>query len=183
MRILIVAAPAMLLAACNNSPTVTADNASVGEVANKVRESGVAKVQMRPGEWVTEAKLDSLDMPGMPPSAAEHMKQMMATKVSGHKYCLTPEMAAKPNEDFFSGDKSGCRYDHFEMDGGTVNGTMTCSQGGATQTVTLDGTYTPDQYNMRMTSAVAGGPGGGMKMAMSMTSKRVGDCPAQDANN
>lgn len=169
------------LAACSQEPTVTAENASVEEVAEQVSEAGGGSLRMQPGEWVTEARLDSLDIPGMPPAAAEQMKAMMAKQVSGHKYCLTKEEAENPAEDFFSGQKSNCRYDNFEMAGGKVTGTMRCGQGGANQTIMFDGSYTPTEYQMTMNSTVDNGPRGMMKMAMSMNSKRVGDCAAGDA--
>lgn len=182
MRALLLTLPLLTLAACNSSPSVSADNASLEEVAAKVKESGAASsIRMNPGEWVTEAKLEEMEIPGMPPQAAEQMKAMMSRQVSGHKYCLTAAQAEKPDADFFSGAKTGCTYDHFEMAGGKVSGTMRCSQGGASQTVVFDGQYSPDSYQMHMNSTVEGGPQGSMKMAMSMNSKRVGDCAPGEA--
>jgi hypothetical protein len=182
MRRSLVMGSLLALAACNQGPSVTAKNASVEEVAGKVRDAGGA-VKMKPGEWVTEARLDSLDIPGMPPAAAEQMKAMMAKQVSGHKFCLTQAMADRPAEDFFSGKRSGCRYDDFKMDGGKVSGTMRCGQGGPSQVVQFAGNYTPTDYQMTMHSTVDNGPRGTMKMAMSMTSKRVGDCTEGSASD
>lgn len=177
MRRSIIAWTMLSVAACNQGPTVTAENATVEEVAEQVRDAG-GTVTMEPGEWVTEARLDSLDIPGMPPAAAEQMKAMMAKQVSGHKYCLTREQAERPAEDFFGGPKSGCRYDNFQMAGGKVSGTMRCGQGESTQTIMFDGNYTPTDYRMSMNSTVDNGSRGSMKMAMSLTSKRIGDCAA-----
>lgn len=180
MRLPSVVLVALALTACNQGPTVSAKNATVEEVAEQVKDAG-GTVTMEPGEWVTEARLDSLEIPGMPPQAAEQMKAMMAKQVSGHKYCLTKEQAEKPAEDFFSGQKSGCRYDDFQMAGGKVSGTMRCGQGGPSQTIAFQGSYTPTEYQMSMNSTVDNGPRGSMKMAMSMNSKRIGDCAAEDA--
>ena len=179
--------PLVMLAACDNSPKVKAENASVAEVANKVREAGGDDAMtVRPGQWESSVELESIDIPGMPPQAAAQMKKTMATVATGHKSCLTEEQARRPKEDFFAGTEGNCRYDKFSMDGGKMTGTMRCTspQGGGTQLVEFDGTYGPEEYRMRMASTVEGAsPAGPMKMVMNMTSKRVGDCGAKTPAN
>lgn len=176
MRPMLLILPLLSLAACSQEPSVTAENASMEEVAAKVRDAGGGGYQMRPGEWVSEARIQSIEIPGMPPAAAEQMKAMMAKQVHGNKFCLTPEMASKPSEDFFNGGNSGCTYDHFEMAGGKVSGTMRCGKSDASQVISFDGTYSADNYQMHMNSTVTGSPRGPMKMEMTIGSKRLGDC-------
>ncbi|HVF37591.1 MAG TPA: DUF3617 domain-containing protein [Sphingomicrobium sp.] len=180
MNRLLLALP-LLLAACDTGPEVKAENASVGEVAEKVRKAGGgAAMTVRPGEWQSDVTLESIEVPGMPPEAATHIKKTMASAVSGHKFCLTPDQVGKPAEDFFAGKDSNCRYETFKMDQGRMAGVMRCDQGGATQKIEFDGSYSPDSYDMRMSTAVEGGkgPGAGMKMAMKIAAKRLGDCQA-----
>lgn len=187
MRNLMLALPLLILAACDHSPTVEAENASVAQVADKVREvGGDSAMTVRPGQWESSVELESIDIPGMPPQAAAQMKKTMASVATGHKSCLTEEQARRPKEDFFAGTESNCRYDKFSMGGGKMTGTMRCTspQGGGTQLIEFNGTYGPEYYRMRMASTVEGAsPAGPMKMVMNMASKWVGDCDAKTAAN
>jgi hypothetical protein len=179
MNKMLLALPLMMLAACDNGPKVEAENASVEEVAEKVREANADdELKVRPGKWQTSVTLETIDVPGMPPEAAAEIKKTMASAVSGHQTCLTAEQARKPKEDFFAGAGSNCRYDKFSMDGGKISGTMRCTHQGGTQMIEFDGTYSPEEYHMRMASTLASGssPGGPMKMVMSMASNRIGEC-------
>lgn len=184
MNKLLLAVPLMLLAACDNSPKVEAENASIEEVAGKVRDANAGSTMVvRPGQWESSVELESIEVPGMPEAAVAQMKKTMARVATGHKSCLTAEQAKKPKEDFFAGANSNCRYDKFSMDDGKMTGTMRCTspQGGGTQLIQFDGTYAPEAYEMRMASTVEGGsPGGSMKMVMRMSSKRVGECDGSE---
>ena len=179
MRMLLLAVPLAMVTACDNSPGVEAENASIQEVADKVRDAGGGEaLAVRPGQWESSVELETIEIPGMPPEAVAQMKQTMASAVSGHRTCLTQAQARKPSEDFFAGADANCRYDKFSMDDGRMTGTMRCTapQGG-TQIIEFDGTYELEQYEMRMASTVEGAsPAGPMKMVMRMASRRVGDC-------
>ncbi|QDP19295.1 DUF3617 domain-containing protein [Sphingomonas xanthus] len=184
MNRLLLTLGALAIAGCNSEPEVEATNASIEEVAAEVREAGGSAMIVRPGLWQSTAELESIDVPGMPPAAAEQIKKTMASAVSGHKSCLTAEQVQKPSEDFFAGQNSNCRYDRFSMKNGRMSGVMRCAQQGGSQLIEFDGSYSPDEYQMRMASTVEGaaGPGGPMKMVMRMSSKRIGDCtPGSDA--
>ena len=176
--------PLLMLAACDNSPKVEAENASIEEVAGKVREANSGSTMIvRPGQWESSVELESVEIPGMPPEALAQMKKTMARVATGHKSCLTPEQAKKPKEDFFAGASSNCRYDKFSMDDGKMTGTMRCTnpQGGGSQLIQFDGTYSPDSYEMRMASTVEGASAAGaMKMVMRMSSRRTGECDGSE---
>ena len=176
--------PLLLLAACDNSPRVEAENASIEEVAGKVREANDGSTMfVKPGRWESSVELESIEVPGMPEAAVAQMKKTMARVATGQKTCLTKEQAMKPKEDFFAGAGSNCRYDKFSMDDGRMTGTMRCAnpQGGGAQLIRFDGTYSPESYEMRMDSTLEGAsPGGPMKMVMRMTSKRTGECDGSE---
>jgi Protein of unknown function (DUF3617). len=175
----LVMMPALALAGCNSSPTVEATNASGAEVAKKVQESGVTDEFISPGQWQMVMKVNEMTMPGLPPQAAERMKGMMG---QGHTFteCLTPEEVKKPKEDMFSGDEQGkCKYDHFAMGKGKIDITMTCG-GEMPRTMQMNGTYSPDEYQMKVASQGQGKSGpGAMTMQMEMAAKRIGECTAE----
>ena len=167
------------LAACGG-PTVSEENASVEEVSEKVREASRNDSFVRPGKWVSTVKIEQMEMPGMPPQAAEQMKRMIA-QTHTTESCLTPEEARQPKGDFFGGNET-CRYDHFRMGSGKIDAEMRCEQQGVTQVMAMNGTYSSEAYQMRMKSTSEGGPGGaGMTMQMRVEAKRVGDCTGEEA--
>ena len=51
--------PLLFLAACDNSPKVEAENASIEEVAGKVREAnGGSAMVVNPGQWLSSVELN-----------------------------------------------------------------------------------------------------------------------------
>lgn len=176
---------ALPLAACNRAPEISAKNASVEEVANKVADAGGSDSFLRAGKWVTKATIEELSAPGMPAGIADQMKATMANK-PGTESCMTEADSKKPKTDFFSGNKN-CRYDHFKMGDGVIDARMRCTAGGGTQVMTMAGDYKPEEYHMRMTTQVqspAGAPAGAMgsmTMKMRVEGKRVGECDGKTA--
>ena len=184
MRIRAVVVAAVLpLAACGAEPDVDVRNASVGEVANQV--AGATKSDdyfVRPGKWRSTMTFEEISAPNMPPQMAEQMKRSMTAGQTSES-CLTPEDVKRPKEDFFTGADKSCRYDHFTMGGGKIDAKMRCSQDGASQEMEMAGTYSPDEYDMRMTTVMKGmpGPAGEMRMRMKIEAQRVGDCTEDKA--
>lgn len=171
--------PLLLLAACNDDPGVNARNASVEEVGEQIRSAGADDKFIRAGKWVSTVTLEQIQAPGMPDEAVAQVKQV--TNAQSYTTCLTKEEAERPREDFFTGADNQCRYEHFKMGGGKIDAKMHCSRGGAEQVMELDGSYSPDSYDMRMTTSMAGIPGAEETMAMTMRieAKRVGECEAK----
>lgn len=166
---------ALPLAACGSEPAVDEENASVEEVAERVREASNDQGLIQPGKWVSSITIEDVSIPGMPPETAERMKSML-TQTRSVESCLTPEQARQPNATFFSGNEQ-CRYDHFTMRGGKIDAVMRCQHEGTTQVMEMAGTYSPASYEMRMRSTTEGGPAGErMTMQMQVKSERVGEC-------
>jgi hypothetical protein len=183
--ILCVIACALPLAACNKGPEINEKNASVAEVAQKVREAAGTQSMIDPGRWETKVNLLDVDIPGMPPQMATQMKQTMS-KMQEHNFasCLTEEDVRRPKEDFFAGNSKDCRYDHFTMSGGKIDAALRCEgkrEGGA-MTMTINGSYSRDSYEATMAMDVAGGREGGMKMRSHSESHRVGQCKGDEIN-
>lgn len=181
---LLIAACVAALAACNNSPNIDEKNASVDEVAARVREASGSGSFVRPGKWQSNVTIEAFDIPGMPPEAVKRMKSAVAqNRQHDFTTCLTPEDVKQPKGKFFTGNDQ-CRYDHFTMGGGKIDAAMRCPSGnGMTQVMTMQGTYSPEQYMMRMTMKGEGvsKPVSGMNMQMRVDSRRIGECSAKDA--
>ena len=177
-RVFLLLGLVLPLAACGSEPAVEEENASVEQVAERVREASNDQGLIRPGKWVSTVSIDDVSIPGMPPEMAERMKEMVA-KNRTVESCLTPEQAKQPNATFFSGSDQ-CRYDRFTMRDGKIDAVMRCSHEGATQVMQMEGTYAPTRYTMRMRSVTEGGPSGEqMTMQMRVEAERTGDCDQQ----
>lgn len=179
----LVMVTAVALAACNKSPQVHEKDASVAEVAQKVREAGGDQSFVRPGLWQSKVTIEQLDMPGMPPEMAGRMKTMMAqNQAHGFKTCLTAEDVKKPKEDFFAGKNNECRYDHFTMGDGKIDAEMHCGGKDGSNVMKMAGTYSPDSYQMQTSMKASGRDEatGGMTMRMRIEASRVGECTGKE---
>jgi len=178
-KAVIIAIGLAALGACNKGPTVNEKNASVDEVAAKVRAANGSEGFVKPGEWQSHVTIESFDIPGMPPEAVKQMRSAIAqNRQQDFTSCLTEEDAKQPRGKFFTGNDE-CRYDHFTMGNGKIDAAMKCASGqGMTQVMTMKGTYSPTSYDMRMTMKGEGvsGPASGMTMQMRVDSKRIGEC-------
>jgi hypothetical protein len=160
-------------AAANNAAASTAASNGIaptngGAAANATASAApAAGVTLNPGEWetVVETAVTGLP-PNLPPEAAARMKgQRMASR-----HCLSPERAAHPGGDFFSGKPvKGC-VNNIRMVGGRVQGEMTCKDPrGETSTFAMDGSYGGDAFEAVMKATMTRGG-----QAMTMTSHSVG---------
>ncbi|WP_343520789.1 DUF3617 domain-containing protein [Sphingomonas sp.] len=172
----------LALAACGGSqPAVKAENASIDQVAKATQDA----VKMEPGEWETQIKFVSVDVPGMPKAQADMMGQQMAKmSETTHKTCITAEMVSKPPSEMFGGKAgSGCTYDTYELAGGKLNAVMTCKpQGAGEMKATTTGTINSTSYELTSDTVMSGMPGmpgeGKMTSKTQIIGKRIGDCPA-----
>lgn len=180
-RVVILASILFPLGACESEPDVEARNASVEEVAEQVRQASGSDQFIRPGKWVSNVTFEEMIAPGMPPGAVEQMRSMMGGGQSDES-CLTEEQVARPDEDFFAGSNNQCRYDHFTMGNGRIDAKMRCGEGEIRQVMEMEGTYSPESYQMRMATSFEGAPepASGMTMRMRIDADRVGECdPAE----
>jgi hypothetical protein len=178
---LLLAAAAAVVAGCGRQPKIDETNASVAEVADKVREAGADRSFVRPGLWQSKVTIEQLDMPGMPPDMAQRMKATMAARQGqAFEACLTADDVAKPKEDFFAGGNNQCRYEHFTMGGGKIDAIMHCGKDQGSQTMKMAGTYSPDSYALQMANTFqSSSDQPAMQMQMRVDARRVGECPAK----
>lgn len=165
-------AAGLALAGCNNSDTVTAKNESVGAVADKIAASNIKPL---PGRWETTVKMGKVEMTGMPAGAADAMNKR-ADAGKPMATCLTAADAEKMDGSQFRNAGQDCKYDNFSMAGGKVEGVMTCKTGGQTQRVAMTGTYTPEAYDLAISTQMEIQPGKTMSTEMNVSSRRTGDC-------
>lgn len=163
-----------MLAACNSSPTVTANNATPQEVQQKVAAAG--NIQMiSPGRWEGVVHVSEMKMPGLPPEAQARLASARGDQKIVN--CVTPEDVKASKASLFGGMNKECKYDHFALGDGKVDGTATCATGGGTMKTTISGTFSSDTYHLDMRAEGTGPKASDtISMASSIDAKRVGEC-------
>ncbi|MCP1468983.1 hypothetical protein J3E64_000654 [Sphingobium sp. OAS761] len=169
----IMIAATIMLAACDNTPDATKGEIAATDAMSKDEvKAAVDKVKLKPGQWegrFTVQDIDLSNMPGAPAGMEEQMKRMMSH--ASVTYCVTPEEAANPGADMFSGqDNKNCKFADFAATGGTVKGRVSCKgDGGSVMNAAMSGSYAPDSYTMDMDMKMEGGP-----QAMAMKARSEG---------
>lgn len=173
---------ALILAACGSAgdhSAIVATNASVDEVAQKVEKATAGGNFVSPGRWEGQVRIVDINIPGVPAAAADKMKAQMA-KAQSFTNCLTPEEAKQPRGKFFGADQAGaCTYNSFTMANGVIDAAMTCGEGATVRKMVMKGKYSPDSYDMTVSStgeASAANPMAGMAMTMAMHATHAGAC-------
>ncbi len=169
---MLAAAASLAVASCGKKSSVEAENESPAAIAEKVAASGLTP---RAGRWQGSFRVEKVEIPGMPPQAAEQMNKSMGMDRS-YFSCLTPEQAAKPDARFFQKAAEGCTYDHFTMSEGKIDAVMSCKPGAGPTRMAMTGTYNADTYDLKITGGGELAKGMPMTIAMAVTSRRVGEC-------
>lgn len=174
--IALVATGAIALSGCGKSDSVVAENESAEDVAAKVSKMDV---KPSPGRWESKISIEKIEIPGLPAEVQDMMKSQMG-KVQTSITCLTQEELDKNEGEFFKpGNQSGCTYNKFAMGGGKIDADMTCAEGPMKQNMKMSGTYSAEAYTMKI-DADGQMDGKEMSMAMSVDSKRVGECDGSE---
>lgn len=171
-----LASLALPLAACGKK-----QEANGPKSVEEVKQEAAKLDRPSPGQYRQTMEITRIDVPGMPPQAAEQMKAMMQ-KSQAREFCLTREDSEKGFRDMYKdmGKRDGqCTWSRFNAGGGKLDAQMNCkSPQGGNGLITLAGTVseTGSDVTMSMDMSGAAQPMGNMKMTMHLTTRRVGDC-------
>lgn len=160
---------AAVLTACSDKPGDKAGEIAATDSMSKVEvKAEAAKVQLKPGQWEGRFTVQDIDMPQAPAGMKAQMKSVMSQ--TSLRYCVTPEQAANPGAEMFSGQENkNCTYGNFSATGGKVTGQVSCKGNGGTMNAAMSGTYAPDRYAIDMDMKMDGGA-----HAMAMTARSEG---------
>jgi hypothetical protein len=169
MNILAASAAILMLSACGGGATDEGKKAADTSAPSK-RE---------PGNWKTDIKLVSLNVPGMNDQMKQGMTKMF-DGMSGIETCLTPEQAEKEDiaKDMSKNASQGseCTFSKQDVGGGKIDVAGKCKtpQG---QELDLAMAGTMDAKKVDVTVTTKGEmPTGKMEMVMQMTSNNTGAC-------
>ena len=166
----------LLLAGCQQASETSANKAEAGQAA--------AAQAFTPGAWETTSQITAMDIPGMP----EEMRKANVGQVNSFTSCMTPEMAKKPDANFFTNNSgtTSCKGERFDMSGGRLQAAMVCTDRNVPgeMRLTIDGTYTADTYQATSTMERSDGPGNTlMKVTAKTSARRTGECKAEEKSS
>lgn len=187
MRLILLAASGLMLAACDREPEVNLTNATPAEVAKAMKDSGATRSMVRPGKWSSTVTVLEMNSPNMPPEMQAMMKERIG-RPQTVEACLTADQVDNP-ERMLGQIPASCKYDRYVMGKGKMDGKLRCEMNGMTQEMSVAGTYSDDQYSLTIdnktslppgATPVAGQPAS-MSMKMKVDSKRLGECDGTEA--
>ncbi len=170
---------AMMLGACGDAPGTPKSMDEVAAAAENL-------VKPRPGLYRSTARLTEIEVPGLPAGQAEQMRAMMGgSQGQTSETCLTQEEADEGFRDFArqigeGGQGVSCEFDRFDAAGSKLDAALKCSgPAGVAVDMTMNGTVERERSELAMSMSQKNPalPGGEMRMAMAVTSQRIGDCP------
>ncbi len=157
---LFAALPAV--AACGDRPE---RNMSAEQVAGQL-----AGMEIAPGLWEISSEVVEVRAPDLP----REVRNRMVGPRTRLRHCITPEQAARPSANFLAARRdAGCAYRNFSVQGGRLEGAMTCPDA----TATMTGRYGPQAYDMRMEMESPLPGGAVMALDVRARGRRIGDCP------
>ncbi len=169
-----VAALTLLLAAACSKGTGANTNEKL--TTNQV-SAEAAKLVLRPGRWETTTLITDMAIAGLPASALEAATGTRTTTTN----CVTPEQAAKPDPQVFTGRKDAdCTYQRFSLANAKIDAAMTCRPPKlpGTLALTLSGNHSPSAFAMGMTMKTEGV--GAMTMKATVSGRHLGACTAAE---
>jgi hypothetical protein len=170
---------ALALAGCGDEP-------GEPKTAEEVVAEAENLIKPRPGLYRSTARLTEIDVPGLPAGQAEQMRGMMGgSDGQTSETCLTQAQADEGFRDFArqigeGGQGAKCEFSEFDAAGSRLDAALTCSgPGGVAVDMTMNGTVERERSELAMTMSQKNPalPGGEMRMAMAVTSQRIGECP------
>lgn len=132
---------------------------------------------MTPGEYETKIEVVKFEMPGVPEAMANTMREQIASQ--SHKFCVTAENVNQMRDEMVrnaANAPEGCTVDN-KGSGDNINMTMTCSNMGGVQGMSMTSTVTGTPLAMNIVSET-NSPAGKQNMEMRVTNTRLGDCSA-----
>ena len=128
MRLILLAASGLMLAACDRGPEVDLTNATPAEVAKAMKDSGATRTMVSPGKWSSTVTIVDMNSPGMPAEMQAMMKQRIGQPQTVEA-CLTAEQVDNP-ERMLGQIPASCRYDRYTMGNGKMDGKLRCETNG-----------------------------------------------------
>ncbi|HUQ13133.1 MAG TPA: DUF3617 domain-containing protein [Novosphingobium sp.] len=135
-----------------------------------------------PGQYRQTTRFTKFEVPGAPPQMVEQIKTMMSAKGETSTYCLSKADSDKGFEEMFKKVGDGdCKYDRFDATASTIDAILVCNAGpGGSARLAMNGTVsrTGSEVKVDVVQKNDKSPMGNATIAMEISSKRVGECPA-----
>lgn len=152
-----------------------------------VKQEASQMVRPEPGLYRKTFQVLEVNLPDMPPQAAEQLKSALQEK-RVKTQCLTQAEVDKGFQQMFEDDdqSTNCTFERFDVSGEKLEASMTCQAPGSGEgasggkaVMTMTGTVGRTSSDIMMTAHFSGGqaPVREMDTKSRITAERIGDCP------
>jgi hypothetical protein len=136
------------------------------------------------GQWELVTEMTSVEAPGAPEAVVQQMRSALASQRQTQSQCITAEQARNPSRNMMGRQNpAGCEFTDTAWAGGNIRIRANCRPPGSPPVqMTLEGTYTAQQINTRISMNMdmpnPTGAGAPMQLRIQgrMTGRRTGDC-------
>jgi len=175
--------PNFLLAATALLALAACDSADKGpKTLDQAKAEAKQMERPEPGQYSQTTKFTKFDVPGAPPAMAEQIKGMMQDKGETTTYCLSKADSEKGFEEMFKKVGEGeCKYERFDATSSSIDAVLVCETGpGGSARLAMNGTVSKTGSDVKVDVQQKNdkSPMGNANLAMEVSSKRIGDCPA-----
>lgn len=131
---------------------------------------------IEPGKWEATSRMTDIQLPpGMPPQAADMVRQIMGGDGQTSQTCMTLDDLGNSPRRMFDETNGECQLSDVEVSGGNIHAVAQCVNDDGAMNMTMDGTYTATTYEMTM--LMQGDMGmGAMTLTFNETGRRLGEC-------
>ena len=175
MRMVLIAATALLVTGCGSKDKGTAGATGTG--------TSSAPVRHQPGSWSNKIDITDFDGgPGVDSAAMKGQIQNMFAAASSMSVCITPELAASDNIEAnierMAAQGKKCDFSRKVIDGEKIDFAGTCSDASGTKVdMSFTGTNTATKQDLQIKVTPVGKPG---SMTMHVVGQRNGECKPGD---
>ena len=135
------------------------------------------------GQWEYTTRMKITDVSGIPAAMASQM-QAASPPAQVHRECLSKPETRADIDKMFESNSNGCKFTKTDAPANEIVGTVACNNpNGMNGGGTLSGTIGPSDVNLTMAlkttmpSPADRNAKATVQMLMTMTGKRLGDCP------
>lgn len=134
-------------------------------------------LQLKAGRWENAYVLTQIDVPGLRQSHRDRITSEISKAASGPQ-CLEPAYVVSPPASFFGGKgASECKYQSYDVSGGTAKIVLSCAMRGLGVVETeLDGTIDSERFDFASKVSVRLPMIGKVKFQGTSTGKFAGKC-------
>jgi hypothetical protein len=166
----------LVLASCSGGGS----DESREKATERTAQAPTQAVSLEPGEWEFATNITKSYVANRQATVvgAKSNSLPSAPQSSTTKACIGPDQVEQPREALFTGEREGCKYEHFYMSRGRLVAALSCPQPNGEMNMSMDGSYTATTMDVSADTSIGVFGTGTLKVQSKISGRRTGPCPA-----